>query len=79
MKSSEYFILEQLNDNYNLKLKKDWNKKTLPSIIDELKKINIQKDKKLIVDFQELLSCDSSAMIYLISFFKKFKEHYVRE
>ena len=74
MKSSEYFLLEQSNDNSNLKLKNDWNKKTIPSIIDELKNINIPKDKQLTIDFQELLSCDSSGMIYLISFSKEFKK-----
>lgn len=74
MKSSEYFLLQHLEDNYTLQLKNSWNKKTLPLIIKNLSEIRFSKDEKLIVDFQELVECDSSAMIYLISFFKSFKK-----
>lgn len=48
-----------------------WDKHTLPKIITELSYIAF-KDKQLILNFSQLQSCDSSAIIYLISFLKQF-------
>ena len=62
------------NNSFKLSLLNIWNKQTLPLNIKELEKENFLKDSKIIVDFQNLKECDNSAIIYLISFFKKFDE-----
>ena len=74
MKSTEYFILKKLEDGYKLNLLNSWNKDTLPDIIENIKQSNISKTKNLIVDFENLKELDSIAIIYLISFLKKFKK-----
>ena len=75
MKSIEYFILEKQEDGYKFNLLNIWNKDTLPDIIENIKQSNISKTKNLIVDFENLQELDSIAIIYLISFLKKFKKH----
>ena len=75
MEDYSYFKLNKLSNNsFELFLYNIWNKDTLLKNIQLLDKIQIQKDTKLLVDFKELKECDSSAMIYLISFFKKFQD-----
>lgn len=71
----DYFqLLENSSNNYELKLFNSWNKQTLSANIKELEKLNLVKESKLIVDFQDLKECDNSAIIYLISFCKKFQK-----
>lgn len=68
------FELKQLsNDTFTLLLLNIWNNETLVQNIKDLEKLNISKDSKLTVDFENLKECNSSAIIYLISFFKTFK------
>ena len=76
MKSyTNYFELKKISENtYQLKLLNNWNKQTLSSTIKDLEKLNFSKNSKLTVDFIDLKECDSSAIIYLISFFKGFEE-----
>ena len=74
MKSTEYFILKKLEDGYKLNLLNSWNKDTLPDIIENIKQSNISRTKNLIIDFENLKELDSIAIIYLISFLKKFKK-----
>ncbi len=70
-----YFELNKnSSNNYELKLFSNWNKQTLSSIIEKLEKLNLSNNSKLEVDFQGLIECDNSAMIYLISFFRRFQE-----
>ena len=76
MKSyTNYFELKKISENtYQLKLLNNWNKQTLSSTIKDLEKLNFSRNSKLTVDFIDLKECDSSAIIYLISFFKGFEE-----
>lgn len=77
MKNS-YFELKKIENNtFELLLFNNWNKQTLTSIIEKLEKLNFSNNSQLIVDFQGLIECDNSAMIYLISFFKTFQEQKV--
>ena len=70
MKSyTNYFELKKISENtYQLKLLNNWTKQTLSSTIKDLEKLNFSKNSKLTVDFIDLKECDSSAIIYLISF-----------
>lgn len=72
---NNYFRVEHLKDNtYQLLLFDIWDKNTLPNIIENIDKSNISRTKNLIVDFENLKELDSIAIIYLISFLKKFKK-----
>ena len=74
MKNSDYFQLKQLsNDTFELLLFDIWNNETLVRNIKDFENLNISKDSKLTVDFENLKECNSNAIIYLISFFKTFK------
>ena len=73
MKSIEYFILEKQEDGYKLNLLGSWNKETIATIIEETKSFKFHPNKKIYVDFHNLKVLDSIAIIYLISFFKKFR------
>jgi phospholipid/cholesterol/gamma-HCH transport system permease protein len=67
------FEIKELDDNsFELILLNTWNKETLPKNIQALNKLNIKKNSKLSINFQNLKECDNSAIIYLISFFKTF-------
>ena len=74
MKSIEYFILEKLEDGYKLNLLNIWDKQTISIIIEEIKSLKFHPNKKMYIDFENLKEIDSIAIIYLISFFKKFKK-----
>ena len=74
MKNSKFFLLEKIDDSYVLTLLNEWNKATLPLIINDLENLKFLKNEKLIIDFGKLLQCDSCSIIYLISFFKDFKK-----
>jgi len=68
------FRLKQLSNNtFELTLLNIWNNETLVENIKELNKLNISKSSKLIIDFGNVKECNSNALIYLISFFKTFK------
>lgn len=70
-----YFELhENLSNDYELKLFNNWNKQTLTANIKKLEKLNFSENSKLIIDFEHIKECDNSAMIYLISFSKKFQK-----
>jgi len=74
MKNSDYFEFKQLDkDTYELQLFDIWDKQTLPLNIKNLNRLDISKNSKLIVDFQNLKECDSCGIIYLLSFFRNFK------
>ncbi len=66
------------NNTFELSLFNNWNNQTLSSNIKELEKQNFPKESKLIVNFQDLNECDNSAMIYLISFFRTFKNQNIK-
>ncbi|WP_418180017.1 MlaE family ABC transporter permease [Aliarcobacter lanthieri] len=70
----EYVLLEKLENSYNLILLNNWNKNTLPIIIEKIKKLNLDINKKLFIDFKELKELDSIATIYIITLLKNFKE-----
>ena len=74
MKDYDFEIKELDNNSVELILLNIWNKKTLNKNIQALNRLNIQKNSKLIVDFQNLQEWDNSAIIYLISFFRTFQE-----
>ncbi|QEZ89989.1 lipid asymmetry ABC transporter MlaABCDEF, permease component MlaE [Aliarcobacter cibarius] len=74
MSGSEYFLLEQGENNYKLILLNIWDKDNLSDIIKKIDASNLPKDISLVIDFRNLKECDSSAIIYLISFFENFKE-----
>ncbi len=68
------FRLTHTQNTIELSLKGDWNKETLPSIIKKLSFVSPQNHTQLVIDFSQLNSCDSSAIVYLISLIKKFDE-----
>lgn len=69
------FEIKELGDNsFELILLNTWTKETLNKNIQALNKLNIKKNSKLIVNFQNLKECDNSAIIYLISYFKTFEK-----
>ena len=74
MSGNEYFLLEQGENNYKLILLNIWDKDNLSDIIKKIDASNLPKDISLVIDFKNLKECDSSAIIYLISFFENFKE-----
>lgn len=74
MKNSYFEIRNLENDSFILSLIGSWDNKTLEKIIETLEPLNLNKNSKLIIDFENLKYCDSSAIIYLISFLKSFKE-----
>ncbi len=69
------FELKKLDNNtFELLLFDIWTKENLSENIKILEKSAILRNSKLIVDFENLKECDTSAIIYLISFFRKFEE-----
>ena len=72
MQNSDYFLYEQNENNYFLKLLNIWNKDTLTNIIKNIDNLRIPKNANLTIDFQNIKECDSSAVIYIISFLKIF-------
>ena len=74
MRDYDFEIKELADNNFELILLNTWNKETLNKNIQALNKLNIKKNSKLIVNFQNLKECDNSAIIYLISYFKTFQE-----
>ena len=74
MKDCDFEIKELADKTFELILLNIWDKKTLNKNIQALNKANIQKNSKLIINFQNLKEWDNSAIIYLISFFKTFEE-----
>lgn len=75
MKDSDYFLLEKEQNSYKFILLNIWDKKTLSNIIKNIETLNIPSNSSLVVDFLHLKQCDSSAVIYLISFFNKFDKN----
>ena len=72
---NNYFEIKDLNNNtFELSLKNCWNKTNLLNIIENLEKLNLKKNIKLVLDFENLQESDSSAIIYLISFLNTFEE-----
>ena len=51
-----------------------WTKENLNKIIQNLEKCRYQKRNFGCMDFENLKECDSSAIIYLISFIKRFSK-----
>ena len=74
MGNSSFEIIKTDNDTFKLSLFGIWKKENLNENIGALEKNSINKNSKLIVDFQNLKECDSTAIIYFISFFRNFKE-----
>ena len=70
-----YFEIKNLQNNtFELLLFDIWTKDNLNKIIQNLEKTQIPKNATLYVDFENLKECDSSAIIYLISFIKRFSK-----
>lgn len=74
MKKNTYFLLENFDKSFKINLLNIWDKNTLPHIIKELESLQISKDFTLSLDFKNLVSIDSSAIIYLLSFLENFEE-----
>jgi phospholipid/cholesterol/gamma-HCH transport system permease protein len=70
----DFEIKELSNNSFELILLNTWNKETLNKNIQGLNKLNIKKNSKLNINFQNLKECDNSAIIFLISFSKTFKD-----
>ncbi|WP_298753603.1 ABC transporter permease [uncultured Arcobacter sp.] len=73
MEDYNFKINKADNNTLELLLINSWKKETLLKDIQALQKANIPKDQELIVNFESLKECDSCSIIYLISFFKTFK------
>lgn len=72
---SNYFKIENnQNNSFYIKLFNSWSKDNLNEIIKELGNLNISKNSNIQIDFKDLKDIDSICIIYLISFFKNFKE-----
>ena len=74
MKDYDFEIKELADNSFELILLNIWNKETLNKNIKAINTLNIPKNSKLTVNFQNLKECDSSAIIYLISFFRTFPQ-----
>ena len=72
---SNFKLNEISTDTFELLLLNKWNRATLKKNIQELEKINLSNNSKIQIDFKDLKECDSSAIIYLISFTKEFQEN----
>ena len=73
------FELKQLsNDTYELVLFNIWNNETMAQNIKELKKVKLSNKSKIQIDFKNLKECNSSAIIYLISFTKQFPSENIK-
>ena len=66
MKDYDFEIKELDNNSVELILLNIWNKKTLNKNIQALNRLNIQKNSKLIVDFQNLQKWKKKANNYII-------------
>ncbi len=66
------FNLIHSNQSIELKIIGDWNKNSISSTIKKLSNTKLSLTKPIIVDFSLLTNCDSCAIIYIISFIKKF-------
>ncbi len=69
---NSYFNINNSNYSIKLDLLGNWNKTTLPPIIKKLTPTKILPSSKLVINFSSLEGCDSCAIIYIISFIKKF-------
>ena len=74
MKNYDFELIKFDNNTFELLLTNIWKKESLTQNIKALEKFDIPTNSKLTVNFQNLKECDSTAIIYLISFFKGFKE-----
>jgi phospholipid/cholesterol/gamma-HCH transport system permease protein len=73
------FELKQLsNDTYELVLFNIWNNETMTQNIKELKKVKLSNKSKIQIDFKNLKECNSSAIIYIISFTKQFPSENIK-
>ena len=71
---SNFKLNEISADTFELVLLNKWNRSTLKKNIQDLEKANLSNNSRIKINFQDLKECDSSAIIYLISFTKKFSE-----
>ena len=71
---SNFKLNEISADTFELVLLNKWNRSTLKKNIQDLEKVNLSNNSRIKINFQDLKECDSSAIIYLISFTKKFTE-----
>ena len=69
------FKLTQTDNAIELFLRGEWNKQSLPAIIKQLSFVSFNH-KSICIDFSQLHTCDSCAIIYLISFIKKLEPKY---
>ncbi len=79
MKIYSNFKLNKISlDTFEILLMNNWNNDTLRKNIEELEKIKFPLNSRIQIDFADLKQCDSSAIVYLISFTNKFlKENIV--
>lgn len=79
MKNEYYgFEIKKLPNSYTIFLKDSWNKDNLKENIKNIKALSIPSNTNICLDFQNLQTCDSISIIYLISFIKTFKEENVK-
>jgi phospholipid/cholesterol/gamma-HCH transport system permease protein len=69
---SNFKLNEISTDTFELVLLNKWNRSTLKKNIQDLEKVNLSNNSRIQINFQDLKECDSSAIIYLISFTKRF-------
>ena len=75
MKIYSNFKLNKISvDTFEILLLNTWTKDTLLKNIADLEKLNLSNNSRIQINFQDLKECDSSAIIYLISFTKKFSQ-----
>ena len=73
MKIYSNFKINKISlDTIEILLINNWTKDTLVKNIKDLEKIKFSNTSKIQIDFSDLKECDNSAIIYLISFTKKF-------
>ena len=75
MKIYSNFKLNKLDlDTTEILLLNNWTKDTLLKNIEDLEKIKFANTSKIQINFSNLKECDISAIIYIISFTKKFSK-----
>ena len=79
MKIYSNFKLNKVSlDTFEILLMNSWNNDTLRKNIEDLERIKFPLNSKIQIDFADLKQCDSSGIVYFISFTNKFlKENIV--
>ena len=71
---SNFKLNKTTSDTFEILLINSWTKDTLRKSIQDLEKIKFPRDAKIHIDFESLEEFDISAIVYVISFTKRFSE-----